>query len=124
MTRRGGFKFHAPLSRPDSERVELCYGSHGKAKHRDPAIGSELLILAIDPDCLTRWERGSYPESHVFVCPALQKQSWRRLGWVMAGGSLPLGELEAIDPTMAQFEFLPPAHTELLGTGRYPGATK
>jgi hypothetical protein len=35
-------------------------------------------------------------------------------------GPLPIRELDAVDPTMVQFEFLPPAHTERLGPGRYP----
>ena len=28
------------------------------------------------------------------------------LGWVMADGSLPLGELDRVDPAMAQYDYL------------------
>jgi hypothetical protein len=36
----------------------------------------------------------------------------------------PLGELDAVDPTMARFEFLPLAHTERLGPGQYPNTRR
>jgi hypothetical protein len=31
---------------------------------------------------------------------------WAMLGWVMADGSLPLGELDRVDPAMAQTGYL------------------
>jgi hypothetical protein len=35
------------------------------------------------------------------------KKGWATLGWVMADGSLPLGELDAVDPALAQYHYLP-----------------
>jgi len=31
---------------------------------------------------------------------------WKTFGWRMGDGSLPLGEHDAVDPDLAQFEFL------------------
>jgi len=43
-----------------------------------------------------------------FTCDAMRgKKGWARLGWVMAHGSLPLGELDAVDPALAQYQYLP-----------------
>ncbi len=34
------------------------------------------------------------------------KTEWAMLGWVMADGSLPFGELDRVDPEMAQVRYL------------------
>jgi hypothetical protein len=36
---------------------------------------------------------------------------WRRLGWVMADGSLPHGELNIVDPLLTQIGYLPSVDT-------------
>jgi hypothetical protein len=36
-----------------------------------------------------------------------EADGWRRLGWIMADGSLPFGEFDLVDPELAQFEYLP-----------------
>jgi len=65
-------------------------------------------ILAVNAARETRWEKGLYEALHRWSCPALAGQDeWRRLGWLMADNSLPFGELDAIAPELAQFNYLP-----------------
>jgi hypothetical protein len=35
------------------------------------------------------------------------KKGWATLGWLMADQSLPLGELDRVDPALAQYSYLP-----------------
>jgi hypothetical protein len=35
-----------------------------------------------------------------------EKKGWAQLGWVMADRSLPLGDLDAVDPALAQYGYL------------------
>ena len=110
-----------PLALPSSRRVFECYASHGKAYGfaSGPRVHPcRVRILAVNRDRETRWEDSVYENVHQWRCQALVDQGeWRRLGWVMPDGSLPFGDLEAVDPDMAQFDYLPGVNTPPYGTG-------
>ena len=100
---------------PESKRVLHCYASHGKGygfASGPREYGCAVRILAVNSARQTRWEDGVYVESHRWSCPALAGMSeWRRLGWAMPDGSLPFDELDAVDPELAQFDYLPPCNS-------------
>jgi hypothetical protein len=52
---------------------------------------------------------GYFPEPHKYVTDALGLcgDGWKILGWRMADASMPLGDYDAIDPDLAQFDYLP-----------------
>jgi hypothetical protein len=108
-------KFGVPLALPTSKRVFHCYASHGKGygfASGPREWPTAVRILAINTARETRWEDGIYEELHRWRCHMLEGQKeWRRLGWVMADGSLPFGELDAVDPELAQFDYLPPVNS-------------
>jgi hypothetical protein len=103
---------------PTSKRVFQCYASHGKGYGVASVIRPwpcKVRILAINAARETRWEDGVYEDLHRWNCPALKGQKeWRRLGWAMPDGSLPFGELDTVDPELAQFDYLPPANSGVL----------
>ena len=90
-------------------RVTLhCYPGDRSARVYTPPYNSDIRILAVSSKCETRWEDGYFDWTREWCCPALASDpKWRQLGWVMADGSLPLGELQKVDPAMAQFSRLP-----------------
>jgi len=104
-------KFGLPLALPASKRVFHCYASHGKGygfASGPKAYPCQVRILAVSAGHETRWEDSVYTNLHKWSCPALAGQNeWRRLGWIMADGSLPFGDLDAVDPDLAQFNYLP-----------------
>ena len=107
-------KFGVPLALPTSRRVLHCYASHGKAYGfaLPRSYPCAVRILAVNGARETRWEDGVYEEPHRWKCPALAgHEEWRRLGWAMPDGSQPFGELDGVDPNLAQFNYLPPANS-------------
>jgi hypothetical protein len=111
---RNRFNLSKPLSLPTSKIVLHCYASHGKGFLGKPSPNVPIRILAINDKRQTRWEVGwmSDQVQTGLQCPALAHTmtEWKCLGWVYADGSLPLGELDAVDPKLAQFDNLGPAH--------------
>jgi hypothetical protein len=105
-------KFGVPLMLPTSLRVFRCYASHGKGYGFTPlAYPCAVCILAVNAARDTRWEDGTYEGHHEWTCPALAGQGeWRRLG-AMADASLPVGELDTVDPDLTQFDYLPMPHS-------------
>jgi hypothetical protein len=102
-------RFGVPLSVPGSRYVEHCYGMHGKGYgHTPPRTSSIELILVNDQRQLWRVD-GYFPEAHKYVTDAvgLGGNGWKILGWRMADESMPLGEYDAVDPELAQFDYLP-----------------
>lgn len=115
-------KFGVPLATPESRRVFHCYASHGKAYGRaDPRPWPcSVRILCINSARETRWEVGIYEDLHEWRCPALVGDgNWRRLGWLPIDSSLPFGDLDAVDPDLAQFDYLPGVNTPPYGTGYF-----
>jgi hypothetical protein len=89
----------------------LCDAWQG-LRARAAARRCDIRILVINAARETRWEAGSYPDHHRFTCPALASDlEWKRLGWIMDDDSLPLDELDAVDPELAQFDNLPLSHS-------------
>ena len=101
------FKFNQPLSAPDSKVAYHCYGVHGKAYGGSPPFNSRIRILCLSERGELKWADGYYSPIHRFMCDAMRGQSGgSMLGWVMADGSLPLGELDRVDPKIAQTKYL------------------
>jgi hypothetical protein len=107
-------KFGIPLATPESKRVFHCYASHGKAY--GAAVPRNwpcpVRMLCVNTARETRWEDGIYEELNRWKCPALAGDgTWKRLGWLPLDDSTPFGELDAVDPELAQFDYLPPTNT-------------
>ena len=102
-------RFGVPLSVPGSRYVEHCYGKHGKGYGGCPPRGSELELVMINAQRQLWRVAGFFPEPHTYVTDAvgLGGDGWKILGWRMADGSMPLGEYDAVDPELAQFDYLP-----------------
>jgi hypothetical protein len=121
MARRGrysgGYKFYQALTSPTSTRVFYCYAMHGKgygaASAPKPSIEPVgVRILALNRARETWWEDGAHVIMQGWSCPALAGlDDWRLLGWTMPDCSLLFGELDAVDPELAQFEYLPDVNT-------------
>ncbi len=112
MSRRrrssSGFNFHAALSTPDSKVVYHCYSSHGRVYAQTPPWGSKIQVLCMN--MTTREVKivdGLFTEDGEWHCDEMRGQKdWARLGWTMADGSLPLGELDIVDPALTQVGYL------------------
>jgi len=101
-------KFGIPLSVAGSRHVEHCYSFHGAAYAHPAPDAAEIELVLINSlrqlwiASGTRTAAGGYRTDAVG-----QDDGWRMLGWRMADGSMPLGEYDAVDPELAQFEYLP-----------------
>jgi len=102
-------KFGVPLSVPGSRYVEHCYGKHGKGYGHTPPSNSEIVLILINAQRQLWRVDGYFPEPHKYVTDAvgLDGDGWKILGWRMADGTMPLGEYDAVDPDLAQFDYLP-----------------
>ena len=102
-------KFGVPLSVPGSRYVEPCYGKHGKGYGHTPPRNSEIVLILINAQRQLWRVDGFFPEPHKYVTDAvgLGGDGWKILGWRMADGTMPLGEYDAVDPDLAQFDYLP-----------------
>ena len=108
--RRGnahGFEFGKPLATPDSTVVYRCYATHGKGYGGCPPFNAVIRILCLSASGEVLWADGFYHPLYRCMCDAMRgKKGWAQLGWVMTDGSLPLGELDAVDPALAQYGYL------------------
>jgi hypothetical protein len=104
-------KFGLPLVTAESKRVFHCYASEGKGygfAAGPRAWPTPVRILLVNAARGVRWEDGLYSEPHHWECNAVAGQDgWRRLGWTMPDDSLPFGDLDAVDPELTQFDYLP-----------------
>lgn len=102
------FKFNQPLSRPESKKVYECYGVHGKGYGGSPPFNTHVRVLCMHQQTReVKWAAGFYCAIDRFTSESMRgKTEWVMLGWVMADGSLPLGELDRVDPEMAQVRYL------------------
>jgi hypothetical protein len=100
--------FRAPLSTPASKVVYRCYATHGKGFGKNPPWGAAIRILVINGKREVHWHEGRFGKRDAqYECDTLRDQTeWKRLGWVMADGSLPHGELDAVDPELTQLDYL------------------
>ena len=103
-------KFGLPLATPESKQVFHCYATHGKAYGRAiPNFTAAVRIVVINAAREARWQDAMVnADGHRgFRCAALNPRGdWKLLGWAMADGSLPFGELDTVDPLLAQYDFL------------------
>ena len=101
-------RFGIPLSVPGSRYIEQCYAKHGKGYAQTPPRNSAIELILINAQRQLWRVEGTYLESHRYLTDATTHNSgWRILGWRMADGSMPLGEYDAVDPELAQFDYLP-----------------
>ena len=74
---------------------------------RKPKLVESRLVLINEQRQLWRVE-GYFAGPHKYLTDATTHDSgWRILGWWMADGSMPLGDYDAVDPELAQFDYLP-----------------
>jgi hypothetical protein len=101
-------KFGLPLATAESKQVFHCYATHGKAYGRAiPNFAADVRIVVINAARQAHWDDATFDPYKRFQCAVLSDpRDWRLLGWAMADGSLPFGELEPVDPLLAQFNFL------------------
>ena len=101
-------RFGVPLSVPGSRYVEHCYAKHGKGYAHTPPRNSPIELVLINKERQLWRVEGYFPGLHEYLTDATTHDSgWRILGWRMADGSMPLGEYDAVDPELAQFDYLP-----------------
>jgi hypothetical protein len=87
------------------------------SQHYFKSAGAVLRILCINENTLeVKWCDGRYGKlASDYECDELRgkraSEGWRRLGWVMADGSLPHCELDVVDPLLAQLGYLPAVDT-------------
>lgn len=107
--RSSTMRFGVPLSVPGSRHVERCYGKHGKGFGGCPPRRSNLELILLNAERMLWTVDGHFPEPHKYVTDAVGPggDGWKILGWRMADGSMPLGEYDAVDPELAQFDYLP-----------------
>jgi hypothetical protein len=105
-------RFGVPLSVAGSRYVEHCYGSHGKGYSGTPPRSSAIELILLNAQRQLWFVDGYFPEPHKYLTDAAAPDAgWRILGWRMADGSMPLGDYDAIDPELAQFDYLPLPNT-------------
>lgn len=95
------------LATADSKRVMWCYATQGKAYTFHPGYAGRCTIVLVNKErevlCVTRNDKvgGYYPSDEVPL------GEWRVLGWIPCDGKLPHGDLESVDPDLADFDVLP-----------------
>jgi len=108
-------QFRKSLSTPESKRIFQCYATHGKGYGHDPSIsGTDIRILLVNAARAVLWADARFDGRNYHCEAARLDAQWKRLGWVMVDGSLPLGELDAVNPDLAQFDYLAAADTSNL----------
>jgi hypothetical protein len=101
-------KFGVPLSLPGSRYIEHCYAAPGKGYDGTPPSNSAIELVLVNAQRELWRVEGRYPEPHKYLTDATTHDSgWRILGWRMADGSVPFGDYDAVDPDLAQFDYLP-----------------
>lgn len=109
-------KFGVPLSVPSSRYVEHCYAKHGKGYAQTPPRNSAIELILINAQRQLWRVAGYFPEPHEYRTDATTHDSgWRILGWRMADGTMPLGDYDAVDPDLAQFDYLPVPNVHEIG---------
>jgi len=101
-------KFGLPLATAEAKQVFHCHSTHGKAYGRAiPNFTTAVRIVVINAAREAHWEDATFDPYKRFRCAALDPpRDWKLLGGAMADGSLPFGELDAVDPLIAQYDFL------------------
>jgi len=101
-------QFGKPLALPSSKRIERCYAKHGKAFAHSPRQAVPIELLLINARREVRLVVGHCEHTHALMTDEVPRDGdkWKILGWRMVDGSMPLGDYDAVDPDLAQFEFL------------------
>ena len=86
--------------------VYHCYAAQVKAYAKNPPQNSCICVLCVNDAREVRWADGPYTWQE-YQCDEMRGlHGWSRLGWVMADGSMPLGELDVVDPGLTQLGYL------------------
>ena len=94
---------------------------HGKGYSGHPPAGAAIDLVLLDPLRRRRIVTGHFPGAHIYRTDAHDSEAgWRILGWRMSDGSMPLGDYDAIDPDLAQFDYLPTPNASPDGHGPRP----
>lgn len=100
------------LATPESKRVVRCYATQGKAYTFHPTIAGACRIILVnevrDVLFVTRDDRTSEP----YCSNEVPLGDWFVLGRLPRNGELPHGELDDVDPELAEIEKLPRPNKE------------
>lgn len=113
------------LSTPDSKRVVRCYACQGKAYIFHPLAGEPASIILVNSEREVRIVKSASTFLVAWGCEIDVLGEWRVLGWIPPGGELRHGELEDVDPDVADWDQLPlPNRQVSLGAPSRPNAVK
>ena len=105
MTRRSTLWRKPPphvLSTPESARVVDCYGAQGKGAHNCPFACTHVELVLINVERQVMTASGYSPATWELQTEAVALGSgWLVLGWRMLDGSQPFGNLDHVDPELA-----------------------
>jgi hypothetical protein len=95
------------LSTPESVRTVACYAAQGKGEYRAPLATTRFHLVLIDPSREVLIVPGYAPHQWTFHTDAIENGSaWLVLGWRPPDGSLPHGDLDLVDPDLADLKKL------------------
>lgn len=104
------------LATLESRRVVRCYALEGKAHIHRPILGETVLVVLVNAARETRQARGTSSIGVAWACEVDVLGEWRVLGWLPPSGQLRHGELENVDPELADWDRLPRANELMLPT--------
>lgn len=109
------YKKPAPkvLATPESVRVLRCYACQGKAYIHQPIWGETVLLVVMNAGQETRHVQGSSMLGTAWACDVGALGEWRVLGWIPPEGQLRHGDLEDVDPELADWDRLPIPNTSV-----------
>lgn len=84
-----------------------CYACQGKAYIFHPLAGEAASIILVNAEREVRIVNGVGSFLVSWACEVDVLGEWRVLGWIPPGGELRHGELESVDPDLADWDQLP-----------------
>lgn len=110
------------LSTPESKRVVRCYAIEGAAYIHHPMHGERCTIILLNEAREILIVRQSASFGGWYDSDEVPLGDWRVLGWIPAGGELRHGELDAVDPDLADFAKLPRPNSQAAATHKTPAS--
>lgn len=111
MASRRSPRWKAPppkiLATPESQRCIRCYATQGKAYIFHPGYSGRSTLVLINLEREVRYATRSDTADGWYCSDDVALGTWRVLGWIPCEGRLPHGDLEDVDPDLADFDSLP-----------------
>ena len=116
----------APIRTDESQLLVPCYAMEGRNWHAIPPHNLTLLLVLVHPVTREHQVVEGFHSMHGPMCCDAVQAPWLVAGWLPADGTLPLGQLDLLDPKVARLTFLqsPRRHTpDLDVTAATPSTT-